>query len=457
MCREGFSFADDTARAPEAMTGPELAAPEPAAAETPVSLDGYPTPAQVKGMRMFWWDGLFAGVPMSLLLQYLPLFAVAYGANNAEVGLMVAGAGLGAAVAFLPGAWLSDMWSRRKTFVVLTGGLLARAPFAGFILLPFVADGEAALRIIIFLTVAQAFLASLGTPAWTSLAADIVPLSIRGRYFAWREFIYGTGGMVAAPAAGLMVALWGKPEGWQGVWLLALAGGGISAWFFSRIPEEHRPPPPKGAPAAPPWHATILRDVNFLIFGGTVFLWNISLYAAAPFFNIYLVKNLGASAAWVGGLAAVASAFGLVGQTMFGRLLDARGSRWLMAVCGLFIPLLPWAWYVIDAPWQIIFINAVGGVAWAGFTLGSFNFLLIVSPPQQRRYYAAAYQTLVFLSAAAGPLIGGIIAQSHSIKALFVISGAGRLVAHVLFLRFVHEQRLDARPSGRATAPAPPA
>ena len=439
------------------MTGPELAAPEPVAAEAPSLIDGYPMPAQARGMRMFWWDGLFAGVPMALLLQYLPLFAVAYGANNAEVGLMAAGAGLGAAAAFLPGAWLSDLWPRRKTFVVLTSGILARAPFVAFILLPFVTDGEGALRVIIFLIMIQAFLTSLGTPAWTSLAADIVPLSIRGRYFAWREFIYGAGGMVAAPAAGLMVAVWGKPEGWQCVWLLALAAGGLSAWFFSLIPEEPRPRPPAGPPAAPPWHATILRDANFLIFGGTVFLWNISLYAAAPFFNVYLVKNLGASEVWVGGLAAVASAFGLVGQAMFGRLLDARGSRWLMAVCGLFIPFLPWAWYVIDAPWQIIFVNAVGGVAWAGYTLGSFNFLLIVSPPQQRRYYAAAYQTLVFLSAAAGPLIGGVVAQSHSIKALFIISGAGRLAAHVLFLRFVHERRVDTRPSATATAPIPPA
>lgn len=440
------------------MTGPELAEPDPAAAEAPSLIDGYPTPAQARGMRMFWWDGLFAGVPMALLLQYLPLFAVAYGANNAEVGLMAAGAGLGAAVAFLPGAWLSDLWRRRKSFVVLTSGLLSRAPFIAYVLIPFVADGEAALRLIILLAMLQAFLTSLGTPAWTSLAADIVPLSIRGRYFAWREFIYGAGGMVAAPAAGLMVTVWGKPEGWQGVWLLALAASALSVWFFSRIPEEPRPRPSAEASAAPPWHSTILRDANFLIFGGTVFLWNISLYAAAPFFNVYLVKNLGASVAWVGGLAAVASAFGLVGQAMFGRLLDARGSRWLMAVCGLFIPFLPWAWYVIDAPWQIIFVNAVGGVAWAGYILGSFNFLLIVSPPQQRRYYAAAYHTLVFLSTAAGPLIGGVVAQSHSIKALFVISGAGRLVAHALFLRFVHERRFDARLTTAAeTAPVPPA
>ena len=438
------------------MTGPEPAAPEPAA-EAPPLVDGYPTLAQARGMRMFWWDGLFAGVPMALLLQFLPLFAVAYGASNAEVGFMAAGAGLGASVAFLPGAWLSGLWSRRKAFVILTSGFLSRIPFVAYILVPFFADGEAALRLIIILAVMQAFLTSLGTPAWTSLAADIVPLSIRGRYFAWREFIYGGGGMVAAPVAGVMVAVWGKPEGWQGVWLLAVAAAVLSTWFFSRIPEEPRPRPPLGAPAAEPWHAAILRDVNFLIFGGTVFLWNISLYAAAPFFNIYLVKNLGASAAWVGGLAAVASAFGLVGQSMFGRMLDARGSRWLMAVCGLFIPLLPWAWYVIDAPWQIIFINAVGGVAWAGYTLGSFNFLLIVSPPQQRRYYAAAYQTLVFLSSAAGPLIGGVVAQSHSIKALFVISGAGRLAAHVLFLRFVHERRSDTRRTARATAPIPPA
>jgi MFS family permease len=408
-------------------------------------------------MRMFWWDGLFASVPMTILLQYLPLFAVAYGASNAEVGFMAAGAGFGAAVAFLPGAWLSGLWSRRKTFVVLTSGILARIPFLAYVLIPFIVDGEAALRLIILLAVIQAFLASLGTPAWTSLAADIVPLGIRGRYFAWREFIYGAGGMVAAPAAGLMLAIWGKPEGWQGVWLLAVIAGGLSAWFFSRIPEKPRAPPPRGDTTAAPWHSAILSDANFLIFGGTVLIWNVSLYAAGPFFNIYLVKDLGASEAWVGGLAAVASVTGLIGQTMFGRLLDARGSRWLMAVCGLFIPLLPLAWYVVDAPWQIIFINLVGGIAWAGYLLGTFNFLLIVSPPEQRRYYAASYHTLVFLSTGVGPLIGGFIAEAHSIKALFIISGVGRLAAHILFLRFVHERRMDVTLSAAGeTEPLPP-
>jgi MFS family permease len=436
------------------MTGPEPAEPESVPPEPPSPVEDYPTPVQAAGMRMFWWDALFAGVPVAILLQYLPLFAVAYGANNAEVGFMAAGAGLGAAVAFLPGAWLSGLWARRKTFVVITSGLLSRAPFLGFFLVPFVADGEAALRIIILLAVLQALFLSLGIPAWTSLAADMVPLGIRGRYFARREFIFGASGLIAAPAAGLMVTVWGKPEGWQAVWLLALTAGAFSTFCFNRIPEEPRTRPSEVVPAGEPWHATILRDANFLVFGGTVFLWNISLYAAGPFFNIYLVKNLDASEVWVGGLAAVSSAFGLVGQAMFGRLLDARGSRWLMAVCGLFIPLLPWAWYVIDAPWQVIFINAVGGVAWAGYLLGSFNFLLIVSPPEQRRYYAASFHTLVFLSAAAGPLIGGVIAQSQSIKALFLISGAGRLAAHVLFLRFVRERRMDAMPT---TAPAPPA
>src|SRR4030042_2064615 len=106
---------------------------------------------------------------------------------------VAAGAGLGASLAFLPGAWLSDLWRRRKTFVVLTSGLLSRAPFIGYVLIPFVADGEAALRLIILLVMLQTFLTSLGTPAWHSLAADILPLSIRGRYFAWREFIYEIG------------------------------------------------------------------------------------------------------------------------------------------------------------------------------------------------------------------------------------------------------------------------
>jgi DHA1 family multidrug resistance protein-like MFS transporter len=143
---------------------------------------------------------------------------------------------------------------------------------------------------------------------------------------------------------------------------------------------------------------------------------------------------------WVGVLLAIGAVFGLLGQATFGRLVDTRGARLLIIPCGLAIAVLPLAWYFVSAPWQIIAINAAGGVLWAGYLLASFAFLLAISPAGQQRYYAAAYTTLIYLSTTVGPLLGGALAAAYGIKAVFIASGLGRLAATGVFAALVREE-----------------
>ena len=66
---------------------------------------------------------------------------------------------------------------------------------------------------------------------------------------------------------------------------------------------------------------------NFLFFCGTALLWNLALYGASPFFNVYLVENLGGSALWVGFLVAISGVLELVGLSYFGPIIDRRGAE----------------------------------------------------------------------------------------------------------------------------------
>jgi MFS family permease len=397
-------------------------------------------------MRWFRWGAFFGGAGETILLEYLPLFALAFGASNGEIGLLAAGIGLTATLAFVPGAWLSSRWRYRKPFVLATGLGGAQLLIIPLTIVPLLCDVPAAVRFIIAVAAIRTFVLSLALPAWTALAADLVPPGIRGHYFSIRNFVYGVGGLVGLLLVGLLLASIGSKEGWLLVWLLVLTTGLVYYWMFSRIPERELAQAEEPSPPCLGPRTTLLRDANFQAYGATVLIWNISLYMAAPFFNVHLVKNLGASPLWVGGLLVVTSVFGLLGQLLFGKTVDLRGSRWVMAVCGLAIPFLPWAWYFVNAPYQVVGINAVAGVAWAGYMLASFNFLLAISPPGQQRYYAAAYQTLVYLSTFLGPLLGGAIAAACNIKTLFVLSGVGRMAACLLFVRFVRERRMEVQP-----------
>ena len=138
-------------------------------------------------MRWFWLDSLFANISVAFFTTYLPLFALTYGATNAQVGQLTAVSSLLAALALFPGARAIPLFGRRKLIVLLFGGGLARLAFLPLVFLPWLVQAPAqAILAIIALNGLISFANNFCAPAWTALAADIVPDHVRGRFFAHR-------------------------------------------------------------------------------------------------------------------------------------------------------------------------------------------------------------------------------------------------------------------------------
>lgn len=91
-------------------------------------------------LRWFWLDSLFANISVAFFATYLPLFALAYGATNAQVGQLTAVANMLGALALFPGAHAIALFDRRKPIVLLFGGGLARVLFIPLACLPFLAQ-----------------------------------------------------------------------------------------------------------------------------------------------------------------------------------------------------------------------------------------------------------------------------------------------------------------------------
>jgi MFS family permease len=153
---------------------------------------------------------------------------------------------------------------------------------------------------------------------------------------------------------------------------------------------------------------------------------------------VYLVQNLNATAAIVGATALISQMAALPAQKIFGGLADKWGPRKLMLVTGIVIPILPFLWSFTKVYWHVFPINLIGGAIWAGYGIGSFNFLLSVTPTEQRARYTALYQIAVAGSAAIGAALGGVISSFTSLITVFVLSGIGRIVAATIFFKFVH-------------------
>jgi predicted MFS family arabinose efflux permease len=74
---------------------------------------------------------------------------------------------------------------------------------------------------------------------------------------------------------------------------------------------------------------------------------------------------------------------------------------------------------------------------WAAFNLVSFNFLLSLTPDAQRARFSAFYQILVMLALAGGAAVGAWVVTAWGYRAIFLCSAIGRIVAAILFIRFV--------------------
>jgi MFS family permease len=406
------------------------------------------TREQVHNLRVFWLDGIYAAISEGLVLTFIPLFALAYGASARQIGLISAFASLVGAIALFPGARLIDLFGKRKPLVVWSSVMLFRVPLLLLALVPlFFSQPVVAIGAIILLNSVRAFGVNLANPAWTSLTADIVPEYMRGRYFSIRNFLMGVATLLMPPLAGWLIRRFSDNSsdpylGYQIIFVLGFVGGMVSSYHFSRIVEPPMRPRRLDDPKSRRLWAIVTGSPGFLGFVVSAFIWNMSLQIAGPYFSVYLVRELGADAATVGLTTAASSLAALVGQLVYGRWLDRKGMLWVFMITGFPIVLLPIWWVFYTAPWQVGLNNLIGGFLWAGFNLANFNLLLKLTPDDERPRAVAFYQTAVVASAVIGPLIGGAIVESVGFSAIFVLSGLGRLVAMFVFVRLAMKPAL---------------
>ena len=413
------------------------------------------TDATRRNLVWFWLDGFFASAADNIVATYLVVYLVALGATQAQIGLMSSLSSLSAALLLLPGAMMVERGSKRRG-LVLAGGGWARIALLLLAVLPLFLHESALIYLAILVAVSRDAMINLSFPAWMSLTSDMVPMEGRGRFFSSRNFIMGLTGIVMTFLAGLVITRMQQPVGYQVALFAAFAIGIFSVFSFSHLTDTPRPlayPRVKESLAPLALLRELLAHREFAIFAAITALWNFSINIAAPFFTVYLVKNLHADAAMVGLTAIASSVAAMLVQRKVGDLNDRWGSHRLTVLSGLLIPIVPLAWVFVTAPWQIIPINLLSGALWGGYNLASFNYLLIIIPDDRRARFSALFQIVVTVSLALGAALGSLMVTQWSYHAVFIGSSIGRLVAALLFAFIAARAvRISIRP-GKAAQP----
>ncbi|MBE0697443.1 MAG: MFS transporter [Anaerolineaceae bacterium] len=412
-----------------------------------------------RNLIWFWFDGLFASGSDNVVGTYLVVYLLALGATQAQIGLLSSLSSLSAAIMLLPGAWLVERIGRRRG-IVLVGGGWARVALLLLAIMPFLLTGNALISVAIVLSISRDAMGNLSFPAWMSITGDIIPIEGRGRYFASRNFIMGITGMIATFLVGLLITRIPGVGGYQFALGLAFLVGSFSIFSFGHINDGQQITTPETTAVVPDTAASdplaetpalpkrpgvkenltqdlreLLSHPEFIQFAVISAFWNLSLNFAGPFFNVYLVKNLGANAAMVGLTAIASSISGMLIQYKLGELNDRWGARKLVMVSGLLIPILPLTWVFIKSAWYIIPINLLGGALWGAYNMGSFNYLLNILPQTRRARFSAVFQVVVTISLAIGAALGSLVVTRWGFAAVFAGSAIGRMAAALLFAR----------------------
>lgn len=388
-----------------------------------------------RNLVWFWFDGFFASASDNIVVTYLVVYLVALGATQAQIGLMSSLSSLSAALLLMPGAMLVERVGKRRS-LCLAGGGWARAALLLLAVLPLFLKDSALIYLAIALSISRDATANLSFPAWMSLSGDIVPFEGRGRFFSSRNFIMSVSGIIMTFLAGQLITRIHQPAGYQVALFAAFALGALSIYSFSHLTDRPHALayPQVKAPVTP---RALLRDITsqreFMTFAIITALWNFSLNIAGPFFTVYLVTDLHANAAMVGYTAIASSVSSMLAQRRVGDLNDRWGARRLTVIAGLLIPIVPFLWVFTTAAWQIIPINLVSGALWGAYNLGSFNYLLQMTPPERRARYSALFQIIVTVSLALGAALGSLVVTLLGFKAVFVASAGGRMLAALLF------------------------
>jgi MFS family permease len=296
-----------------------------------------------------------------------------------------------------------------------------------------------------------AFFGAVGVPAWFSLLGDIVPAKIRGKYFGKRNKICTSVTLLATILAAFVLD-YSKTRGlvllgFAAIFLVASVARMTSAYLMSR----HYDPAFKLEEGYyfSFWQFVKKAPSNnfgkFVIYVGMLYF---SVLIAAPFFTVYMLKNLGFSYTTLMLVNISATVFMLLFSPVLGKFADKYGNRELLKIGGIVIPMLPVLWLFSGNPWYLALVpQLASGLGWAAFNLASSNFIYDSVTPQRRGLCVTYFNAFVYAGTFLGATVGGVIATyvpitfMNNLLFIFAVSGVLRGLASLIMLPKVREVR----------------
>lgn len=390
---------------------------------------------------------------IGLTTDYIVPYALTLKATLGQIGILSASTGFTSSLVQLKSADLAEKLKSRKKIINIFV-LLHTLMGIPIMLIPHVFKKHAVLFLIIFATLFVSFNA-FASPAWSSLMSDYVPMKIRGRYFAWRNRIFGIITICSSFLAGFILYLHRNNilRGFLIVLGIAFVSRFISWYFLTRMYET---PFKVKTEAYFSFLGFIksIRNSNFAKFVIFVASLNFCVNLSSPYFAVFMLRDLKFNYLIYTILVTSVVVTQIFTINRWGRHADKVGNIKVLKFTSLLIGSIPLWWIINQNPAYLVFIQVISGFAWAGFNLCATNFIYDSVPPEKRTRSIAYFNVLTGFALCSGALLGGYLANvlpklfGFRILSLFLISGILRLMVNS-FSRRIKEVRVTPEVSSK--------
>lgn len=374
-----------------------------------------------RGLRALVAEGAFSQVTLVLSTgAFLIGLALALGASNTVIGILSA-VGPIAQVIQIPAIYLVERLRWRR-FLSVSAAWLSRLALLGMATLPFPPWPESwRIPMLLAFLGLHYGLGAVSGCAFNSWIRDLVPMERLSSFFARRLTVATLVGALVSFGGGAAVDAMNDQfqlgaGSYAALFVVAGVVGLIGLTVLSRVPEPRMPQAPPE-----PIRALLMqpiRDTHFRAVLVFMAWWSFAVNFVAPFFAVYLLRELGLSMTFVLALSVLSQITNVAFFGLWGRLADrfTNKSVLLLAVPMFFLSLLLWPFTMMPEPHLLTFpllivIHVVSGIALAGVALCAGNLALKSAPYGRAASYLAVNALVSGVAAAIAPIIAGITAD----------------------------------------------
>jgi DHA1 family multidrug resistance protein-like MFS transporter len=378
--------------------------------------DNFTTPWQ-RTLYIMFIAQLMTAVGYSSIFPFLPLYVQDLGTSTnlrAELlaGLVYSSQAFTMMIASPVWGTLADRYGRKL--------MVERSLFGGVILLLLMAFVTTAEQLIVLRGIQGLITGTIA--AANALVASVVPRKHTGYAMGLMQVGLGAGVALGPLIGGAVADVLGYSEAFYITASLLLLAGLL---VLFGVKEDFTPQQEKQGERfhfIAEWRHILSASGVILAYGMRFMstLGRMMVIPIAPLFIVTLMEDTSRVNTFTGLMIGVSSAATTISAVYLGRLGDRLGQRKILIVCTLLAALLYLPQSMVTAPWQILVLQALVGIALGGILPAISALLARLTKPGEEGAVYGLDNSINAGARSVAPLLGAAVAASFSLRATFV-------------------------------------